>query len=245
MATIVLCHGAWSAAWAWRKMRPLFVAAGHAFYAPTYTGLGERAHLAGPHIDLETHIADVIGLIETEELSGITLLGHSYGGAVATGVADRVRDRVIGLIYLDAFVPRNGQSLLDLVPDSHGDRQRQDASDDPEGWRVRPNPPPPDTLPEDLAWVERHRRDMPIRCFSTPLRIIAEPSCPRHYIYASRTSPADPFRPFLERAKTEPGWTATEIDASHSPAVTAPQLLMRTLAPLLADQVKDSPSDTR
>ena len=117
MATIVLCHGAWSAAWAWRRMRPLFADAGHVFHAPTCTGLGERAHLAGPDVDLETHIADILGVIETEELTGITLLGHSYGGMVATGVADRVRDRVEKLVYLDAFVPADGQSWWDLAGD--------------------------------------------------------------------------------------------------------------------------------
>lgn len=235
MATIVLCHGAWSAAWAWRKMRPLFAAAGHEFHAPTYTGLGERAHLAGRHVDLETHIRDVLGVIETEELEGITLLAHSYGGMVATGVAARVPDKVARLIYLDAFVPRDGQSLIDMVPAGLADRMREDARRDPDGWRVRPNPSPPDTAPEDLAWVNRHRMDMPIACLATPIRLEAEPSCPRDYIYALRAPPGDPFRPFHERAASEAGWTAGEIDASHSPAVTAPELLMRTLAPLLAE----------
>ena len=205
MATIVLCHGAWSAAWAWRKMRPLFAEAGHALFAPTYTGLGERAHLAGPNINLDTHISDVMGVIETEELTGITLIGHSYGGMVATGVADRARDRVEKLIYLDAFVPRDGQSLHDLVPEAHAQRMRDDAAKDPEGWRVKANPSPPDTSPEDLEWVNRHRHDMPLACLATPLRIKVEPFCPRHYIYAARIPPGDPFRQFYERAKTEAG----------------------------------------
>src|SRR5262245_10668912 len=90
MATIVLAHGAWSAAWAWKKMRPSFRAAGHEFFSPTYTGLGERAHLAHPEIDLGTHIQDVMAVLEFEDLKDVTLLGHSYGGMVATGVADRM-----------------------------------------------------------------------------------------------------------------------------------------------------------
>ena len=85
MATIVLAHGAWSAAWAWKKMRPLFGAAGHEFFSPTYTGLGERAHLAHPDIDLSTHVQDVTAVLEFEDLTDVTLLGHSYGGMVATG----------------------------------------------------------------------------------------------------------------------------------------------------------------
>ena len=91
MATIVLAHGAWSAAWAWKKMRPLMRAAGHEFFSPTYTGLGERAHLAQPEIDLSTHIQDVLAVLEIEDLKDVTLIGHSYGGMVATGVADKAR----------------------------------------------------------------------------------------------------------------------------------------------------------
>src|ERR1700733_6110284 len=110
----LVCHGAWSAGWAWKKLHPLMRAAGHRLVTPTYTGLGERAHLANPSIDLETHITDVLNVIQYEDLRDIVLVGHSYGGMVATGVADRARDRIAQLIYIDAFVPRNGQSLLDI-----------------------------------------------------------------------------------------------------------------------------------
>ena len=112
--TFLVCHGAWSAGWAWKKMHPLMAAGGHRLVTPTYTGLGERAHLANPSIDLETHIEDVLNVIKYEDLRDIVLVGHSYGGMVATGVADRARDRVTQLIYIDAFVPGDGQSLFDL-----------------------------------------------------------------------------------------------------------------------------------
>ena len=105
MAVVVLAHGAWSSAWAWKKVRPLMAEAGHQFFTPSYTGLGERAHLASPSNDLETHIGDVLGVITYEDLRDVVLIGHSYGGMVATGVADRARDRIAQLIYLDAFVP--------------------------------------------------------------------------------------------------------------------------------------------
>ena len=114
MATIVLAHGAWSAAWAWKKMRPLFAAAGHQFFSPTYTGLGERAHLAHHEIDLTTHINDVAAVLDCEDLKDVTLLGHSYGGMVATGVADKARRRIARVVYIDAFAPQDGQSLFDL-----------------------------------------------------------------------------------------------------------------------------------
>ena len=99
MAIVVLAHGGWSAAWAWKKVRPLMAAAGHHFFTPTYTGLGERAHLASPSNDLETHIQDLLGVLRFEDLHEVVLIGHSYGGMVATGVADRARDRVSQLIY--------------------------------------------------------------------------------------------------------------------------------------------------
>ena len=143
MANIVLAHGAWSAAWAWKKMRPLMARSGHSFFTPTYTGLGERAHLANPSIDLETHIEDVLGVLEFEDLRDIVLLGHSYGGMVATGVADRARARIAHLIYLDAFVPKDGESLFDLVPEEQRQRQQASAAAG-DGWRIAPNPTPED-----------------------------------------------------------------------------------------------------
>ena len=134
MATVVLAHGAWSAAWAWKKMRPLFRAAGHEFFSPTYTGLGERAHLARPEVDLSTHVQDVAAVFGVEDLKDVTLLGHSYGGMVATGVADRARESINQVIYLDAFVPRDGQSLLDLNEVARA--RMQEAAKGGDGWRV-------------------------------------------------------------------------------------------------------------
>ena len=170
MAIIVLAHGAWSAAWAWKKVRPLMAAAGHQYFTPTYTGLGERAHLATPSNDLETHIQDVLGVLKFEDLREVVLIGHSYGGMVATGVADPVRDRVARLIYLDAFVPANGQALIDMVPSAK--RQRLlDSVKAGDGWRVTPNPIPPNTSPEDLEWISKHRMSQSVKCFQQPLQL--------------------------------------------------------------------------
>ena len=131
-------------------------------------GLGERAHLANPSIDLDPHIEDVLNVIKYEDLRDIVLVGHSYGGMVATGVADRARDKVKQLIYVDAFVPDDGQSLLDL---NEADRQRmQELAKSGDGWRVPPNPTPPDTSPADVEWLTARRVDMPIKCFETRLQ---------------------------------------------------------------------------
>jgi pimeloyl-ACP methyl ester carboxylesterase len=222
--TILVCHGAWGGGWSWKKMRPLMQAAGFRLVTPTYTGLGERAHLANPTIDLEIHIEDVLNVIKYEDLNDIVLLGHSYGGMVATAVADRATDRVAQLIYLDAFVPRDGQSLFDL--NEAGRQPMREVATSGDGWRVPPNPTPPDTSAADLEWLTSRRVHMPIKCFETRLRLYnGEPTMPRSYIYATRTTPADTFGQFARRAKSEPGWRYFEIDASHSPGVTAPEAL--------------------
>jgi pimeloyl-ACP methyl ester carboxylesterase len=236
MATIVLAHGAWSAAWAWKKMRPLFAAAGHEFHSPTYTGLGERAHLAHHEINLTTHINDVAAVIEFEDLKDVTLLGHSYGGMVATGVADRMRSRIRRVVYIDAFAPRDGQSLFDLVGPKAEANMRAGAEKDGNGWKLPINPMPADTSPEDQAWAMPRRRPQPIKTFEQKLRLESkEPPPPRAYIYARRSGPGDVFRQFSERAKTEPGWKHYEMDASHNPHITCPQDLMAVLTRIMAE----------
>jgi len=160
MATFVVAHGAWSAAWAWKKMRPRLRERGHELWTPTCTGLGERAHLASPDVNLDTHIEDVCALLVMEDLRDIILVGHSYGGMVATGVADREAARINRLVYLDAFVPRDGQSALDLHPPEMRERIRS-AVLNGDGWRLPPNPLPPDTPEDDLAWMAPRRMPQP------------------------------------------------------------------------------------
>ena len=225
MATFVVAHGAWSAGWVWKKMHPLMAARGHRLVTPTYTGVGERAHLANPDVDLETHIADILGVLEMEDLSVVNLIGHSYGGMVATGVADRARERIKQLIYLDAFAPHDGEALFDLVsPEMRA--QRNTGSD---GWRIPPTPMPPDTPPEDVEWCKPRRVPQPAMTFEQKLKLQNGPlTLPRHYIYCLRRSPDDRFRPFYERAKRE-GWGTSEIDASHNPHVTCPEVLAELL----------------
>ena len=228
MATFVVAHGAWSAGWAWKKMRPLLRGAGHEVWTPTYTGLGERAHLANPDVGLDTHIQDILAVLEAEDLHDIYLIGHSYGGMVATGVADRARDRIKHIIYVDAFAPKDGQSAFDLQQPEQVAQRREAARKDGDGWRLATGPMPPDTAPEDVAWATPRRKPQPIKTFEQKLRLSAEPSAPRTYIYCKRARPDDNFRQFLERAKRE-GWRTYEIDASHNPHITAPDMLMKIL----------------
>ena len=235
-ATFLVAHGAWSAGWAWKKIHPLMSAAGHRLFTPTYTGLGEREHLASPSNDLDTHIQDMLAVIKYEDLRDVVLIGHSYGGMVATGLADRAGDRIAQLIYLDAFVPTDGQALFDLISPA-ARRGMQENTKAGDGWRVPPNPIAPDTSEADAKWLAERRLPQSIKCFEAPLHLRGtEITLPRSYIYCTRIAPADSFRPFAERAKSERDWRYYEIDASHSPHVTAPETLAALLHAIVAER---------
>jgi pimeloyl-ACP methyl ester carboxylesterase len=231
--TFLVCHGAWSAGWAWKKMHPLMQAAGHRLVTPSYTGLGERAHLAHQGLDLESHIQDMLNVIQYEDLRDIVLVGHSYGGMVATGVADRARNKIAQMIYIDAFVPGDGQSLFDL--NESGRAHLHKAAKEGDGWRAPPMQTPPDTSPADVEWLSARRAPMPVKCFEEKLKLKGGPlTLPRSYIYATRITPADTFGPFSRMTKADPAWRYFEIDASHSPNVTAPESLMALLQKIAA-----------
>lgn len=235
MATFLVAHGAWSAGWAWKKMRPLMRARGHEFLTPTYTGVGERSHLANPEVDLDMHIADLLGVIEYEDLRDFILIGHSYGGMVATGVADRAAGRISQLVYLDAFVPRDGESVLSLQPPETRARTRERARGAGEGWRVPANSMPPDTPQADVDWALPRRRMQPLKTFEQPLKLSgAVEKLRRTYIYCTRPAPGDGFRRFYERAQKESGWKHFEIDASHNPHITTPEVLAAMLDEIAA-----------
>jgi pimeloyl-ACP methyl ester carboxylesterase len=234
MADIVVVHGGWAGGWAWKKMRPLLATLGHTLWAPTLTGLGERAHLANPSTNLETHIQDVVAAIEIEDLRSVVLVGHSSSGLVAAGTADRLRERIEQIVYLDAYVPRDGDCLFDLLG-LPAQALRGIEANAIEGWKIPPRDMPPDTSPEDLAWATPRRLPQPIRTFDTPVRLRpGELEIPKHYIYCSRSAPGDGFRPFYERARTEAGWSAMQLDASHNPNITAPKALAALLHSIAA-----------
>ena len=201
MAVFVVAHGAWSAGWVWKKMHPLMGARGHRLVTPTYTGVGERAHLANPDIDLETHIADILGVLEMEDLTRRQpdrpfLWRH--GGDRRRRPRARAHQQ---LIYLDAFAPNDGDSLLDLVAPG-ALPQRQAGAD---GWRIPPRPMPPDTPPEDVAWCTPRRLPQPAKTFAQKLRLKNGPlTLPRHYIYCTRHPPDDTL-PAVLRARQARG----------------------------------------
>src|SRR5262245_25612727 len=137
MATFVLVHGAWHGGWCWNRVIPLLETAGHRAFGPSLTGLGERTDLLSPGVGLSTHIQDIVGLIQEQRLRQVILVGHSYGSMVITGVADRVPGQVGHLVYLDTFVPREGEAMAAIAPLVVA-LLRWQARHGGDGWRVDP-----------------------------------------------------------------------------------------------------------
>jgi pimeloyl-ACP methyl ester carboxylesterase len=226
--SFVLVHGAWHGGWCWERVLPLLRAAGHDVHAPTLTGLGEHAPPASPKIDLETHIADIVNVLEMENLANVVLVGHSYGGMVIAGVADRVAARMKQLVYLDAFVPDHGKCVLDhWSAEGRADMEKRAAS----GF-IPPTPLPAFgvTKPEDLAWAEPRLRPQPFGTWTQPVTLRhGETKLPRAYIRC--TAPPRPvFEQFTRKLRADPNWTYREIAAGHDcmiadPAGTAELLL--------------------
>jgi pimeloyl-ACP methyl ester carboxylesterase len=202
----------------WSRLAPLLRAAGHEVLTPSLTGVGERAHLASPAVDLSTHMADVLGALAYERVQSAVLVGHSYGGMVVTGVADRAPECVRRLVYLDAFVPQHGQALVDLLPA----RVREHLPKD--GWQVPPLPPPAQGMsdPQELAWVEGRRDPQPLKTFTQPLALEGRYRGSRVYIACTGYSPSS-FAPFAERARNDPAWRYHELATHHYPHVSLPR----------------------
>ncbi len=241
MATFVVVHGAWGGGWGFGKVRRLLAAKGHGVFTPTLTGLGERAHLASPDVDLQTHIADILGVLHAEDLSDVVLVGHSYGGMVVTGVADRARERLARLVYLDAFVPKDGQSLFDLTGEADRARRIEAANAEGEGWKIPPMPTPPDVPPDAARWAGERRASQPLKTFDQPIRLTGAlaradfAGLPHTYIFCTRKGPGDPFQKFAEAAKRGEGWDYREIDSGHTPNTSAPEVLAEMLSAIAAE----------
>ena len=221
MSTFVLVHGAWGGSYGWRKVRPLLQQAGNTVFTPSLTGLGERAHLASPEVNLTTHIQDVCNTIWYEDLVDIILVGHSYGGMVVTGVADRMADRIRHLVYLDAFLPADGQSLFDI-----GGPRRSTATD----WRVPPMQRTTDPNDPENEWYLARRGAHPRATFEEKVRL-SQPLESRAfsltYIVATgRPDPGLTFDRTAEGLRGNPRWTVREISGGHSMNRTNPHGLV-------------------
>ncbi|MFF2807042.1 alpha/beta fold hydrolase [Streptomyces sp. NPDC058000] len=215
MATFVLVHGAWSGAHDFRRVRRPLQDAGHEVFTPSLTGVGERVHLASPQVGLTTHIADVVNCIRYEDLHDIVLLGFSYGGCVITGALQYIADRVQHLVYLDAFVPADGEAAG--IP---GGLSSPRITDLGERWLL---PPPVRAFedPEVGAWATARRTPQPLGTFTEPVHLprpLEDYPFTRTYIKATgepRPEPAGPFWTAADRVATSPDWRYREITTNH------------------------------
>ena len=232
MATFVLVHGAWSGAHTFRSVRPLLRAAGHEVFTPSLTGLGERSHLLSPEVGLTTHVHDVANVILYEDLDEIVLLGYSYGGSVVTGALEYVAERVRNLVYLDAFLPKDGQSIDDMLG------VNRSAFGLGLTWLV---PPIPRTFedPEVAAFVGSRRSDQPIRSFVEPVRLsrpLESYDFSRTYIKATgepRPAESHPFWEAADRVKADDRWRYREIATNHMIPSNRPAELVELLLELV------------
>jgi pimeloyl-ACP methyl ester carboxylesterase len=230
VSTYVLVHGAWHGGWCWKRVRKALQKLGHEVFTPTLTGLADRVHLLSPQVDLETHITDVVNLIRWEELSDVVLCGHSYGGAVISGVADRIPDRIGALVYLDAFVLANGQSVHDVLPVPMRDDQIDQSQRQGEGWKVAPiSAEAFHVNAADLAWVNTQCTMQPLATFQQTLQLTGEIARIQNvtFILAAGWSPS-PFSVFSEQAKAR-GWKTVGIPCGHDVMLDMPEELTREL----------------
>jgi len=230
---IVLVHGAWHGGWCWRKLTPLLVAAGHPVYTPTLTGLGDRAHLARPEVDLAMHIQDVLAFLHAEGLRDVTLVGHSYGGMVISAVAERAHELLRSIVYLDAFVPVDGMSLLDYIP-----QPERRAAMERSGRETGFVPPIPlealgVTRADDLAWANPRLVKQPFATFEQPVRLVraAGSGLPRTFIACTKPATGT-FDQFARVIREDPSWKFYDLATGHDAMMLMPQELARILLEL-------------
>jgi pimeloyl-ACP methyl ester carboxylesterase len=240
MAIFVLVHGAWGGAHGFRKVRGPLQAAGHDAFTPSLTGIGERVHLTSPQVCLTTHVADVVNAIRYEDLEGIVLLGYSYGGCVVTGALEHIAERVRHLVYLDAFVPRDGDSLDHMTGGVTPGGTIGNAPRVPglgAAWLV---PPPPRDFddPAEGEWSMARRTPHPVGCFTEPVRLprpLEDYPFTRTYIKATgepRPQAGDPFWAAADQAASSPAWRYREIATNHMIPSNRPDELARLLLEL-------------
>jgi len=229
--TFVLIHGAWHGGWCWRYVTDLLTARGHRVYAPSLTGLADRSHLLSNAINLDTHINDIINLFRWEDIDNAVLVGHSYGGWPISGAVEKIGDKVAAIVYLDAFLPENGQRGIDFS--SYQVQTREAIA---KGEVGRPVPKVEDFKildPKNAAWVQTRMTAQPTRLATQPIVLTGarERIAKKTYIRAPRY-PQPTFDAALAKCKTDPTWKTFELKASesgHDVMVDAPGRLVEIL----------------
>lgn len=236
--TYVLAHGSWHGGWCWRPVAERLRAQGHRVFAPSFTGMGDRAHLLARNITIDTFVEDLVQVIETEELENVILVGHSFGGIPISGVADRIPQRIAHLVYFDSIVLQSGQNAFSVYPKADADGRIAAASKATDGLAV----PIPDPLPgawglkdgtPEQAWVKRRLTPHPLASYTTPLtlRHAVGNGRPRTYIHCT-----EPELAVLEASrqwvKSQSGWNWIDLAAPHEAHITHPDAFARLLLDL-------------
>ena len=223
-APFVLVHGAWHGGWCWRRVADRLTGKGYYVSAPTLTGLGERAHLASDAVTLSTHIDDVVNEIKWKDLDRLVLVGHSYGGMVITGVAERIRERIAAIVYLDAFIPADGQSVAALRA--------------PTAAPYPPMIPPPAAAAfkvneKDVAWVNSKLTPQPAKSFTEPLRVTDayQTIAKKVYVRAPAFSQVS-FDAAYRRVRGDRSWKTLEVSCGHDLMLDQPTELAELLESL-------------
>lgn len=230
MTAFVLVHGAWHGGWCWQRVAATLRAKDHAVFTPSLTGLGDRAHLLTASINLSTHIADITGMVESYDLEDVVLCGHSYGGLVISGVADQMPDRIRALVYLDALVPEDGQSMFDTIPDAIADGFRKQAEDG-DGYSV-----PPMTAEQfnvnqaDAAWMNRKCSNHPLASFAEPLSLNGRhlEVARRMYVLAAGFDHPG-TKAAYETVKARSGWESEIMQGGHDLMIDNPDAVTDVL----------------
>jgi pimeloyl-ACP methyl ester carboxylesterase len=217
MATYVLLHGGWDGGWAWTPVARRLRAAGHEAFTPTLTGSGERVHLANPERDLTTQVQDVVNVLLYEDLHEVVLVGSSSGGMVITGVAEQVPERLSQLIYLDAFVPQDGESIFDMIGPEGGAALAQVAEQNGDGWRIPYHDP-----------TDAQKTDVMLKVGLQPLAL-GNPDAarlPRTYVLFTNKPDDDWLAPVFAgiaaRLREDEAWVCLERPWVHYPVLDQP-----------------------
>lgn len=228
--TFVLVHGAWHGGWCWRRVSGILQGRGHTVFTPTLTGLGERSHLLAKGIDVSTHVTDVANVFQWERLDGAVLCGHSYGGLVVSGVAERVPATAISsIVFLDAFLPDDGDSMLDLTGQAVIDAAR--AAEQAGAIGVPPRPAEAFKVNEkDRDWVDGLTGLQPIGCFFEKMKLTGarDRIAKKSYIRAA-DYPNPGFDKALARVKNDPAWRTYGVPCGHDVMVDMPERLAEIL----------------
>jgi pimeloyl-ACP methyl ester carboxylesterase len=244
MSTFVLVHGAWQGASTWDLIVPKLRTAGHEVFTPVLTGLGEDSHRLSPTVNLDSHIDDVAGILKRQSLHGVTLVGHSYAGMVITAVAERESGRLSRLIYVDGFVPEDGESALDLLPEAIQKLLHEEAHERGEGWRLSGNERLLDLwgLQPGAAreYVRARLCDFSLRCFEQRVRLSSNAAAKVQRTFIAAVAQNYPARSvyerFGERARRE-GWDYHELSTGHDCHVEVPE---RFVSLLLASDARSA-----